>query len=70
MFVTSFLRKTNETEDKRRQREMLKKQKNEESRKKDRFTLMRYHDYGRKKLLLLKLAMTTLINPSREKTSG
>ena len=28
---------------------------------------MRYHDYGTKKQLLLKLAMTTLINPPRKK---
>ena len=47
---------------------MLKKQKNEELRKKER--LMRYHDYGRKKLLLLKLAMTTLITLRGKETSA
>ena len=64
MFVTSVLRKTNETEQKRRQRE-IKYQISEESRKKERF--IRYRNCRRKKLLLLALTMMTLINPPRQR---
>ena len=63
-FVTSVLRKTNKTEQKRRQRE-IKYQISEQSRKKDHF--IRYRNCRREKLLLLMLTMMTLINPPRER---
>ena len=64
MFVNSLLRQKNEAEEKRRQRE-IKKQKSEELKRKER--LLRYRGRRRKKMFLFMLAMSTLINPPRER---
>ena len=63
MFVNSLLRKKNEAAEKRQRG--IKKQKSEELKRKER--LMRYRGCRRKKLFLFMLAMSTLINPPRER---